>query len=166
MQLYAARGVVDYNAFLALLRGQLNQKRLTVVKQAFAKLDPQDSGLVAVEDLKRAFDASAHPVLRNARTASSALLCSPDAAQWHILSLLIGAQDVRAGKKQRDAVLSEFTFALDVEAQGQFDISEDDFVRCAARRAPSDCSVRLLSRERLIPEGGRANRPAAVQAHA
>ena len=67
MQLYAARGVVDYSAFLALLRGQLNQKRLTVVKQAFAKLDPQDSGLVAVEDLKRAFDASAHPVLRTAR---------------------------------------------------------------------------------------------------
>ena len=75
MQLYAARGVVDYNAFLALLRGQLNQKRLTVVKQAFAKLDPQDSGLVAVEDLKRAFDASAHPVLRNARAQHHRLCC-------------------------------------------------------------------------------------------
>jgi hypothetical protein len=136
---------------------------LTVVKQAFAKLDPQDSGLVAVEDLKRAFDASAHPVLRNARTASSALLCSPDAAQWHILSLLIGAQDVRAGKKQRDAVLSEFTFALDVEAQGQFDISEDDFVRCAARRAPSDCSVRLTVKGEADARG-RARQPASSRA--
>jgi hypothetical protein len=103
---YAARGAVDYNAFLALLRGQLNQKRLTVVKQAFAKLDPQDSGLVAVEDLKRAFDPSAHTercALPSASASASSRFARCDGGAGFLLFLCAGRQ-VREEATRRGAV--------------------------------------------------------------
>lgn len=68
-------GSVDYDKFLACLRGQLNDVRRDHVKNAFCKFDKTGCGRVCTSDLRVAFNCSAHPrVIAGVMTEDEAFL--------------------------------------------------------------------------------------------
>ncbi len=52
---------VDFNEFMRIIRGDLNEGRIGVINEAFAKLDKTGDGLVKLEDLIGVYNASKHP---------------------------------------------------------------------------------------------------------
>lgn len=52
---------IHYKEFVEALRGEFNEKRISVVKYAWQMLDSEGSGSVSVKDLTSRFIASAHP---------------------------------------------------------------------------------------------------------
>ncbi|KAK7249452.1 protein serine/threonine kinase [Aureococcus anophagefferens] len=62
-------GEVDYDEFLAAIRGPPNARRQAMVAEAFSVLDADGSGVVEPSDIVSRFDASKHPdVKKGART--------------------------------------------------------------------------------------------------
>ena len=57
------------------IRGELNEKRLALVKQAFAKIDRDGSGFLDINDIKDSYNASKHPdVVQGKRTEEQVLI--------------------------------------------------------------------------------------------
>ncbi len=54
-------GTIDYDEFVRVLRGPMNNYRKKLVNQAFNKLDRDGSGVVDINDLKGRYNASRHP---------------------------------------------------------------------------------------------------------
>jgi len=54
-------GSIDYNEFVRTLRGQLSQRRVTLIGMAFDKLDKTGNGVIELDDLRGVYDASMHP---------------------------------------------------------------------------------------------------------
>lgn len=54
-------GTVDFDEFLRFLRGDLNDFRKNLIKQAYNKLDVNCDGLVKLDDISQIYDASQHP---------------------------------------------------------------------------------------------------------
>lgn len=54
-------GRVSYDEFLRAIRGDLNERRAGLVQLAYAKLDKNGDQTVNIEDMKIAYDVSAHP---------------------------------------------------------------------------------------------------------
>lgn len=54
-------GTLNIDEFLMAIRGELNEKRLALVKQAFAKIDRDGSGFLDINDIKDSYNASKHP---------------------------------------------------------------------------------------------------------
>eukprot|EP00033_Pygsuia_biforma_P000779 GCRY01000908.1.p1 GENE.GCRY01000908.1~~GCRY01000908.1.p1 ORF type:complete len:209 (-),score=28.11 GCRY01000908.1:188-814(-) len=54
-------GTISFDEFLLGLRGDLNERRLGIVKQAFEKLDRDGSGVVTVDDIRGIYNVSRHP---------------------------------------------------------------------------------------------------------
>lgn len=54
-------GSIDYDEFLYGLRGELNETRLAAIRDAFKKLDVDESGVVTVEDIRRLYNCAGHP---------------------------------------------------------------------------------------------------------
>ena len=54
-------GTIDYDEFLRIIRGDLSQARLSLVKKAFQKLDRDGSGVVEIDDIRDVYNASKHP---------------------------------------------------------------------------------------------------------
>ena len=61
---------VDYFAFLAAIRGPLNETRARVVQQAWAKLDPSNTGSVLLATLQNGYDATHDPDVKMRRKAA------------------------------------------------------------------------------------------------
>lgn len=60
-------GVVNFDEFLTTLKGQINQRRLGLVAQAYEKLDKNKDGRVTLDDIAKTYDASKHPEVRAGR---------------------------------------------------------------------------------------------------
>jgi len=58
-------GVISFDEFLIGLRGNLNESRLKVVKEAYKKADRTGDGLLDAKDLKRIYKATEHPKYKN-----------------------------------------------------------------------------------------------------
>mmetsp|Transcript_170758 Transcript_170758/g.414912 ORF Transcript_170758/g.414912 Transcript_170758/m.414912 type:complete len:704 (-) Transcript_170758:99-2210(-) len=56
-------GNIDYEEFLANVRGRLNDKRRALVRQAFDKLDADASGIIDVGEAKMYYQARKHPAV-------------------------------------------------------------------------------------------------------
>lgn len=56
-----ANGYVSFDELLLGLRGQLNERRLDMVKRCFKVLDKTGDGAVTLADLERRYDATRHP---------------------------------------------------------------------------------------------------------
>ncbi len=56
-------GHVNFDEFLRYLKGDINQFREGLIKQAYAKLDVNGDGQVTLEDIAKLYDASHHPDL-------------------------------------------------------------------------------------------------------
>lgn len=54
-------GVLDYDELLRNVKGPMNDKRKTVVKRAFDKLDMDKSSLIETNEIKKHFNPSRHP---------------------------------------------------------------------------------------------------------
>lgn len=68
-------GCLNIDEFLTALRGDLNQKRMELVQQAFRKLDKDNSGQLDIRDLRGCYNASKHPdVLSNKKTPDQVLV--------------------------------------------------------------------------------------------
>lgn len=57
-------GSVNFEDFLVLIRGELNETRQAVVNEAFNKFDKDKNGLINIRDLRGAFNASTHPKVK------------------------------------------------------------------------------------------------------
>ena len=65
---------VDYEEFLKGLRGPLNERRLAIIKLAYAKLDKDGNGIIDPADIMSTYDASQHPdVKKGIKTANEVL---------------------------------------------------------------------------------------------
>ena len=57
-------GSVNFEDFLILIRGKMNEKRQNIIDEAFIKFDKEKCGLVNVRDLRGVFNASNHPKIK------------------------------------------------------------------------------------------------------
>ncbi len=58
-------GSISYEEFVAGLREPLNERRLGIVKKAFASLDKNNSGKIPVSGINATYDVHAHPRFLN-----------------------------------------------------------------------------------------------------
>lgn len=54
-------GTVNFDEFLKTLKGDLNEGRVALIRQAYDKLDANKNGQVQLDDIAALYDASQHP---------------------------------------------------------------------------------------------------------
>lgn len=54
-------GQISYDEFLNGLKDDLSERRLNMVKKAFARLDLNNSGAITIEDIQGVYDVSMNP---------------------------------------------------------------------------------------------------------
>jgi len=54
-------GVVDFQEFISVLKGEINEKRVQLIQKAFTVLSERFKGEITFENLVKAFDAKHHP---------------------------------------------------------------------------------------------------------
>lgn len=52
---------ISYKEFMTFVRGELNERRLAIIRAVFERLDKAHDGKISLEDLKAYFDVSNHP---------------------------------------------------------------------------------------------------------
>ena len=67
-------GQLSFDEFLRAIRGELNERRLDMVHQAYKVLDKDGSGQVTIEDIKIAYDVSFHPDFQSGRKTRDEVL--------------------------------------------------------------------------------------------
>lgn len=60
-------GTIQYDEFLRVIRGDLNDYRRSLVERAFKKLDRDGSGVIEVDDLVGVYNAKKHPAVMDGR---------------------------------------------------------------------------------------------------
>ena len=60
-------GVISYDEFLRIVRGDINDYRRDLVLRAFRKLDRNGNGVVEIEDLVGVYNGSKHPAVIEGR---------------------------------------------------------------------------------------------------
>ena len=54
-------GTIDYDEFVRVLRGPMNNFRKKLVGQAFSKIDRDKNGFVDINDIRDVYNAKRHP---------------------------------------------------------------------------------------------------------
>ncbi len=54
-------GTINFEEFIWAIVGELNQLRMSLVQQAFKKLDANDNGTLEIDEIKQKFEPSRHP---------------------------------------------------------------------------------------------------------
>ena len=49
-------GTIDYDEFVRIIRGDMNPKRLGLVRKAFSKIDRDGSGILDIDDLRDVYN--------------------------------------------------------------------------------------------------------------
>ena len=60
-------GVIEYDEFINLLRGPMNQKRKDIVTKAFNKLDIDKSGFIDMDEIKHSYNAKNNPDVKTGK---------------------------------------------------------------------------------------------------
>jgi len=60
-------GEIDYEEFLRTIRGEMNQFRVRLVKQAFKIIDKDGSGVLTIDDIRGVYNAKMHPEVKAGR---------------------------------------------------------------------------------------------------
>jgi len=112
-------GRISYDEFLRGIRGELSPRRVALIKQAYAKLDRDHSGIVDLNDICDQYDVSFHPKFKSGEMSKNDIL-NEFLAQWDTV--------------QRDGKVTEEEFCdyyKDVSAS----IDEDDYFELMIRNA-------------------------------
>eukprot|EP00347_Sterkiella_histriomuscorum_P017814 403347883 len=67
-------GTIQYDEFLRIIRGDLNDYRRSLVERAFKKLDRDGSGVVEVQDLVGVYNGKKHPAVIEGRKTEEQVL--------------------------------------------------------------------------------------------
>ena len=67
-------GTLNIDEFLMAIRGELNDKRLAMVKQAFKKIDKDGSGHLEVDDIRSSYRADKHPDVISGKISEETVL--------------------------------------------------------------------------------------------
>ena len=101
------------------IRGDMNERRIALVKLAYKKLDRDGSGLVELNDIGMAYDVTQHPKFKSGEMSRNDIL-TEFMAQWD--------RNVRDGKVTMDEWIDYYR---DVSAS----IDEDDYFELMIRNA-------------------------------
>ena len=112
-------GKVSYDEFLRGIRGEMNERRLGLVRLAYNKLDRDHSGLVDLNDIATAYDVSQHPKFKSGEMSKNDIL-SEFMAQWDT--------NIRDNKVTLDEFIDYYK---DVSAS----VDEDDYFELMIRNA-------------------------------
>ena len=112
-------GRINYDEFLRGIRGELSDRRVGLVKQAYAKLDRDGSGIVDVNDITKQYDVSFHPKFKSGEMSRNDIL-NEFLSQWDTL------------KKDGKVTIEEF---LDYYKDVSASIDEDDYFELMIRNA-------------------------------
>ena len=67
-------GHVDYDEFLRVVRGPMNDRRQKLVMKAFNKLDKDKSGVLDINDIRGDYNASKHPDVASGKKTEDEVL--------------------------------------------------------------------------------------------
>lgn len=67
-------GTIQYDEFLRVIRGDLNDFRRALVEKAFKKLDRDCNGTIEVSDLVGIYNAKKHPAVIDGRKTEEQVL--------------------------------------------------------------------------------------------
>lgn len=67
-------GSIQYDEFLRVIRGDLNQNRLRLVEKAFNKMDKDGNGVLEVDDIMDIYNAKKHPAVLEGRKTEKQVL--------------------------------------------------------------------------------------------
>ena len=88
-----ASGYIDYEDFVDAVCNNLNKYRISVLKQAFDKLDKDGKGYVSVGQLRHEYNAKEHPLVRQGKRSEDEVLAEfLDLLEYHF-NLLIEKGD-------------------------------------------------------------------------
>ncbi len=67
-------GSIDYDEFVRVVVGPMNQFRTQLVRKAFMKIDINQDGVLDINDIKGSYDASRHPDVRAGKKTEAEIL--------------------------------------------------------------------------------------------
>jgi Ca2+-binding EF-hand superfamily protein len=67
-------GNVNYDEFLHTIRGEMNDKRINLIKLAFKKLDKSGDGVVTIDDIRGVYSAKLHPDVKAGKKTEDEIL--------------------------------------------------------------------------------------------
>lgn len=67
-------GSINYDEFLHTIRGEMNDKRINLIKQAFKKLDRTGDGVVTIDDIRGVYSAKSHPDVKSGKKTEDEIL--------------------------------------------------------------------------------------------
>jgi len=67
-------GSIDYDEFLRIIRGEMSDKRINLIKQAFKKFDRTGDGVVTIDDLRGVYSAKNHPDVKSGKKTEDDIL--------------------------------------------------------------------------------------------
>lgn len=84
-------GTIDYDEFLHAIKGELNERRLKVIKQAFQKLDKTGDGVITLDDVRGVYDPKNHPDVKSRKKTEDQVLGDflDTFEQYHAIRVLI-----------------------------------------------------------------------------
>ena len=108
-------GSISFDEFLAQVVGEMNDRRLALVQQAFEILDTDGSGVVDVDEISSRYDASEHPDVLSGKRS-----------ERDVLTEFLGTFDV-GGEKDGKVTFDEFvnyynTISFSVPSDNYFEL--------------------------------------------
>ena len=70
----SGEGTIDFDEFIRVIKGPLNQFRQQIVLRVFKSLDVNGDGCLSVEDIKGKYNASNHPDVKSGKRTENEIL--------------------------------------------------------------------------------------------
>ena len=70
----SGEGKIDFDEFIRVIKGPLNQFRQQIVLRVFKSLDVNGDGCLGVEDIKGKYNASNHPDVKSGKRTENEIL--------------------------------------------------------------------------------------------
>jgi len=67
-------GLIEYDEFLRVIRGPMNETRRAIVAKAFKKLDKDGNGYVDINDITGVYSAKTHPDVKSGKKTEQQIL--------------------------------------------------------------------------------------------
>ncbi|OMJ76707.1 hypothetical protein SteCoe_23868 [Stentor coeruleus] len=105
-------GEVDYDELLRAIRGPMNGFRKSLVAKAFDKLDADGSGIIDITDIRRFYNAKAHPNVRSGKSTEEEVL-GEFLETFEAHHNICGGNDRRVTKEEFDEYYNNISASID-----------------------------------------------------